>query len=102
MLLAPVVAVAALTLRLQGRAGAGAAGGWSAPGARSSTRPATAHAVALWLAVAPMLVNVLRGEMTLVGPRARIVRRSSPPLKPGLTGWAQLRSRVSEGADSSW
>ena len=99
VLLAPVVAVAALTLRLQG---APALERRRLVGARgqefSVLRLRTRRT---WLAVAPMLVNVLRGQMTLVGPRAD---RSAElaALKPGLTGWAQLRSRVSEGADSSW
>ena len=52
----------------------------------------------------PQLWNVLRGEMTLVGPRPErpeICRRAREPLsrttsarhlvKPGITGWAQLR-----------
>lgn len=50
----------------------------------------------------PQLVNVLRGEMSLVGPRplpceyndrysARQARRHEMP--PGLTGWAQVNGR---------
>ncbi|MCM3661328.1 sugar transferase [Georgenia satyanarayanai] len=50
----------------------------------------------------PQLVNVLRGEMTLVGPRptlryqveqysARELRRLE--VLPGLTGWAQINGR---------
>jgi lipopolysaccharide/colanic/teichoic acid biosynthesis glycosyltransferase len=41
----------------------------------------------------PQLVNVLRGEMSLVGPRPRVplhVGESSLPVRPGLTGAATL------------
>jgi len=52
----------------------------------------------------PNLVNVLRGEMAIVGPRPTIppqVERYTPQqrrrleVKPGLTGWAQVNGRVS-------
>jgi lipopolysaccharide/colanic/teichoic acid biosynthesis glycosyltransferase len=52
----------------------------------------------------PNLVNVLRGEMAIVGPRPTIpsqVERYSAhqrrrlEVKPGLTGWAQVNGRVS-------
>jgi lipopolysaccharide/colanic/teichoic acid biosynthesis glycosyltransferase len=46
----------------------------------------------------PQLINVLRGEMSLVGPRARPradkLASVDPTLlstKPGITGWAQLK-----------
>ena len=52
----------------------------------------------------PNLVNVVRGEMTIVGPRPTIqaqvdqytdrqMRRLE--VKPGLTGWAQIKGRAS-------
>jgi lipopolysaccharide/colanic/teichoic acid biosynthesis glycosyltransferase len=52
----------------------------------------------------PNLVNVLRGEMTLVGPRptlpaqvAQYTARQHARLsvKPGITGWAQVNGRAS-------
>lgn len=50
----------------------------------------------------PQLVNVLRGELSLVGPRPLLVRyleRYSPQqarrhdVMPGMTGWAQIHGR---------
>ena len=50
----------------------------------------------------PELLNVLRGEMSLVGPRPLLVEylpRFSPEqarrheLRPGITGWAQINGR---------
>ena len=51
----------------------------------------------------PNLVNVLRGEMAIVGPRPTIQsqvdrytehQRRRLEVKPGLTGWAQVNGRV--------
>jgi lipopolysaccharide/colanic/teichoic acid biosynthesis glycosyltransferase len=52
----------------------------------------------------PNLVNVLRGEMAIVGPRPTIPvqvaqyterQRGRLAVKPGLTGWAQVQGRAS-------
>ncbi|MGE5691162.1 MAG: sugar transferase [Pseudomonadota bacterium] len=51
----------------------------------------------------PQLLNVLRGDMSLIGPRPTLayqVERYSPrqrrrlEVKPGLTGWAQIHGRA--------
>jgi len=50
----------------------------------------------------PQLVNILRGDMSVIGPRPTLpeqVRRYTPRqrgrllVRPGLTGWAQVRGR---------
>jgi lipopolysaccharide/colanic/teichoic acid biosynthesis glycosyltransferase len=42
------------------------------------------------LAALPQLWNVLRGELSLVGPRPRTIDFPAPLARPGLTGLAQL------------
>jgi lipopolysaccharide/colanic/teichoic acid biosynthesis glycosyltransferase len=50
----------------------------------------------------PQLLNILRGEMAFIGPRALLERylgsytpreRRRHCVRPGLTGWAQIRGR---------
>lgn len=52
----------------------------------------------------PNLVNVLRGEMSLVGPRPTVAvqvdryterQRGRLAVRPGITGWAQVNGRAS-------
>ena len=52
----------------------------------------------------PNLINVLRGEMSLVGPRPTVQvqvdqytdrQRGRLSVKPGITGWAQVNGRAS-------
>ncbi|MCX7731294.1 MAG: sugar transferase, partial [Candidatus Caldatribacterium sp.] len=62
----------------------------------------------------PQLLNVLKGEMSLVGPRPErpeFVRRWRKLIpyydirllvKPGITGWAQIRGRYDEGPETVW
>jgi lipopolysaccharide/colanic/teichoic acid biosynthesis glycosyltransferase len=51
----------------------------------------------------PNLVNVLRGEMSIIGPRPTVPvqvdryterQRGRLAVKPGITGWAQINGRV--------
>jgi sugar transferase (PEP-CTERM system associated) len=61
----------------------------------------------------PQLVNVLRGEMSLVGPRperpefVRDLRSTIPyydirhTVRPGITGWAQVRFRYGASAEDA-
>ncbi len=52
----------------------------------------------------PNLVNVLRGEMSLIGPRPTVAvqveqytlrQRGRLAIRPGITGWAQVNGRAS-------
>ena len=61
----------------------------------------------------PQLLNVLRGEMSLVGPRPErphfvdLLAREIPgyhdraAIKPGITGWAQVRFRYGSSVEDS-
>jgi lipopolysaccharide/colanic/teichoic acid biosynthesis glycosyltransferase len=42
------------------------------------------------LSALPQLWSVLRGEMSIIGPRPRAAGVAPPPMRPGLTGLAQL------------
>lgn len=59
----------------------------------------------------PQLVNVLRGDMSLVGPRPLLMQylpRYSPTqrrrhdVRPGVTGWAQVHGRNAIGWDEKF
>jgi lipopolysaccharide/colanic/teichoic acid biosynthesis glycosyltransferase len=79
------------------------------PGLRIDAGDARITRVGAWLRrtsfdEVPNLLNVLRGEMSLIGPRPTIpeqVARYTPrqrgrlAVKPGLTGWAQVNGRAS-------
>lgn len=52
----------------------------------------------------PQLINVLKGEMSLIGPRPTLVyqveqyderQKTRLKMKPGITGWAQVNGRNS-------
>jgi lipopolysaccharide/colanic/teichoic acid biosynthesis glycosyltransferase len=42
------------------------------------------------LTALPQLWSVVRGEMSIIGPRPRETAFDPPPMRPGLTGLAQL------------
>jgi lipopolysaccharide/colanic/teichoic acid biosynthesis glycosyltransferase len=46
--------------------------------------------VASGAAALPQMWNVVRGDLSLVGPRPRELGLEPPPVRPGLTGLAQL------------
>jgi sugar transferase (PEP-CTERM system associated) len=62
----------------------------------------------------PQLFNVLRGEMSLVGPRPErrvfcsVLETKIPyfnlrhSIRPGLTGWAQVKFRYGASLDDAW
>lgn len=55
------------------------------------------------VALSPQLANILKGDMSVVGPRPVIVREellidlreplNATVVRPGLTGWAQVNGR---------
>jgi lipopolysaccharide/colanic/teichoic acid biosynthesis glycosyltransferase len=47
-------------------------------------------AVNVGLTALPQLWNVVRGDMSIVGPRPRPLDSTPPPARPGLTGLAQV------------
>jgi lipopolysaccharide/colanic/teichoic acid biosynthesis glycosyltransferase len=61
----------------------------------------------------PQVINVLKGEMSMVGPRperpnfvGRLglelpVYRARHAVKPGITGWAQIRYRYGNSVEDS-
>ncbi|WP_442844681.1 sugar transferase [Leeuwenhoekiella sp. H156] len=61
----------------------------------------------------PQCINILKGEMSLIGPRPErpiFVKKLSAEIpfyeirhvvKPGLTGWAQVRGRYAESVDDT-
>lgn len=119
--LAPAVGLAALALRLAGRPAFVRARRVGAGGVefdllrlRAGNGPFGRLLRRSRLESAPTLWNVVRGEMSLVGPRAArpgLVAELEWELpfydrreliKPGLAGWAQLRSAPGDRLHSSW
>jgi len=64
-----------------------------------------------WLDEIPQFINVLKGEMSLVGPRperlhfVEILEKDIPfyrrrfAVKPGITGWAQIKQKYDENVE---
>ena len=64
-----------------------------------------------WLDEIPQFINVLKGEMSMVGPRperlhfVELLEKDIPfyrrrfSVKPGITGWAQIKQKYDKNVD---
>ena len=78
--------------------------GWRSTRATRASRASARFLRRISLDELPNLVNVLRGEMSIVGPRPTVPvqveqyterQRGRLAVKPGITGWAQVNGRAS-------
>jgi lipopolysaccharide/colanic/teichoic acid biosynthesis glycosyltransferase len=107
---APVLAAAAIAIRIEGDGHfifrQRRVGRFGEPFElfKLRTMVAGAETMGAGLAELPNLINVLRGEMSLVGPRPTVQvqvdryteeQRHRLDTRPGITGWAQINGRAS-------